>query len=541
MLSNKSKRRFVASMLASILVVAACGSDETSSSGSSASTTGGPSSESTTGGSATATAADGEPQQGGILRVVQPSNVANLDPHIGVAGTEHYVLYTIFDRLIEFEPKTLTPEPGLATSWSYPDPMTLEMRLEEGVTFHDGTPFDAAAVKYNIERGLNHPDSSIKSDLASIDSVEVVDDYTVRVLLNRPDSALPLTFSDRAGMMVSPTAAEELGDEFTRNPVGTGPFVFESAVPNENVTVRRFDNYRKEGQPYLDGVDFSIITESRTAANALLSGQQDFLIQTDVADLDQFESSDDIETVISPSLALNRCSLALDRDPFSNLLVREAINYAIDRDAINQVVYGGLGEPAAALLPSAHWAYPADIPIYPYDPENAKELLAEAGYPDGITIETFVVASERDRKMVEVMQAQTSKAGVTLDVQVLDHAEALPAFRERGERDMYCVGWSGRPDPYQTYAALFSSDSAYANPYDEPAGLADLLAATIATDDQDARVGAFAELSQLAIAENHLNLNVVFRPGIQAFTSSVKGYTPNLYGKPIVNEIWLEE
>lgn len=487
----------------------------------------------------TATAA--EPTRGGTLRVVHPSGINNLDPHIGVSGLEHVVLYTMYDRLIDFEPTTMLPVPALAESWQFSDPMTFELTLVEGTLFHDGTVLDAEAVKYNIERGMNHPDSSIKADLMSVDSVEVVDPLTVRINLKEPNSALPLILSDRAGMMVSPTAAEELGEEFTRNPVGTGPFVFDSLVPGESVKVRRFEDYRIEGLPYLDGIDFTVISESRTATNALISHQQDFLLAGEVADMGQYERADGITVVTAPTLGLSRCALAVDREPFNNPLLRRAMNYAINREAINQVVYAGLGEPATSLLPASHWAHPTSVPVYSYDPERARELLTEAGYPDGITIETLVVTRERDRKMVEAMQAQAEAAGIHLEVQALAHAEAMPAFRERGEGDMYCVGWSGRPDPYQTYAALLLAGSAYMPAYDMPAGLEEAIAKTVAVDDEASRAAAFDEASIIAFSENDLHLNVVFGPAIHAFSTRVNGFEPNLYGKPMLSQIWLSE
>ena len=530
------RRRFASVRWPTIVVVAAlllaaCGTSD-----------GGSNAQAPTGGDDQGQTGSGEPVYGGVLRVAHTSVPTSLDPHLATSGFDHYVLYPLYDRLVHFKPETLEATPGLAREWSYPDPQTFVLELQEGVEFHDGTPFNAEAVKINLERVMNHPDSAATADVTTIDSVEVVDDLTVQVNLNRPDTALPLILSDKAGMMVSPTAIEEYGDDLGNNPVGTGPFSFVSYVPGESLVLERFDGYWQEGLPYLDGMEFQIYTDSRTAVNALVSGQQDFATSIDAPDFDRVEQANGVELVVSQTLAFNRCTMRFDLEPFNSLEVRQAMNYGIDRDALNQVINRGLGEPAHAPLPTTHWAYPTDVvPVYEYDPERARELLADAGYPDGITIDTVVVTSERDRSMVEAMQSQLGAAGITLDVTVLDFAEASPAFRERDEFDMFCVGWSGRPDPYQTYAALYSSQSSYVNPYDEPEGLQEALDATVAVEDQEARAEAFAELSQLVIVDNALDLHVAMRPGVQAHADRVKGYVPNLYGKPIMNEVWLAE
>ncbi|WP_214405461.1 ABC transporter substrate-binding protein [Pseudonocardia lacus] len=489
------------------------------------------------GGGAAPDAAAGPPVDGGILRAVTEGD-PRLDPHLGTLGTDHYVLYPLYDRLVEFNPKDLTAVPGLASKWEYTTPNTLVFTLNQGVTFHDGTPFDAEAVKFNIERAKNEEKSSVKADLKSIDSVQVLDASTVQLDLNRPDTALPLVFSDRAGMMVSPTAVRN-GTNLDDNPVGTGPFRFVSRVPGESLEYERYPAYWRPG-PHLDGITITLLDDSRTATNALVSGQQDFIMQLDVADKARVDSSDAARVVVGPSLSVARCTFRFEKGPFSDVRVRQAVNYGIDREAINKVITQGLGEPAHAAVPSSHWAYPSDVvPVYTRDVAKARQLVAEAGHPDGLTIETVVVTSQDDRSMVEAMQAQLAEAGITLNVSVLDAAEAQPAFRERGEFDMFCIGWSGRPDPYQTYAALYPSASPYVVDFDEPAELQGVLAETVAVSDIDQRKAAFAALQELVTTQNALDFHVVFRPTVQAMSTKVGGYEQNIYGKPIINNVWL--
>jgi ABC-type transport system substrate-binding protein len=482
-------------------------------------------------------AAAGTPVDGGVLRVVTQGD-PRLDPHRGTLGTDHYVLYPVYDRLIEFNPKDLTPVPGLASKWEYPTPTTLVLTLNKGITFHDGTPFDADAVKFNLERGKTDDKSSVKADLASIKDVQVVDPSTVQLNLSRPDSALPLVLSDRAGMMVSPTAVKS-GVNLDEHPVGTGPFEFVSRVPGESIEYKRYPGYWRPG-PHLDGIKITLLDDSRTETNALISGQQDFIMQLDVADKARVDSSEDDHVVVGPSLAVSRCTFRFEKGPFSDVRVRQAVNYGIDRDAINKVTTQGLGEPAYAAVPSSHWAYPKNVvPVYNYDPGKAKQLLADAGYPNGITIQTVVTTSQDDRSMLQAMQAQLAPAGVTLNVTALDAAEAQPAFRERGQYDMFCIAWGGRPDPYQTYAALYPSASPYVVDFNEPPELQADLAATVAVTDLDQRKAAFSTLQDLVTRQNALDFHVIFRPTVQAMSNKVGGYEQNIYGKPIINDVWL--
>lgn len=483
---------------------------------------------------------DGSPQAGGILRVAHINVPSRLDPHLATSGFDHYLLYPMFDRLIDFDPSTMEPMPMLAESWEYVDDQTLVLQIREGVTFHDGTPLDGEAVKYNLERGLNHPDSAVSADLSSIESVELTDPMTVQLNLGQPDSALVLNLSDKGGMMVSPTAAEELGDDFLNQPVGAGPFAFAEYVTGESLSLDAYDGYWKDGLPYLDGMEFTIFADSRTAVNALVSGQADFDTTVDVPDAERIESEAGYQLIESKTLAMNRCYLRLGEGPFATKEVRQALNFGIDREGLNLVVNEGRGEPAQAPLPSDNWAYPSEnVPVYDYDPEKAKQLLVDAGYADGIDIELIVVSGERDQAMVEAMQAMLQPTGMNLNVTVLDIAEASPAYRENGEGDIYCVGWSGRPDPYATFQAIYDPASVYVTDYEPPAGLMDALAATIATSDTEERAAAFAEVHQIATVENALDFIVAMRPGMQAHSDAVQGYVPNAYGKPIMNEVWL--
>jgi len=180
-----------------------------------------------------------------VLKISAPANPSSLDPAKGVSGTDHVQLYTMYDTLVEWDFQTLEARPGLAEAWEFADPKTLMLKLREGVTFHDGTPFNADAVKFNIDRDLTNKNSRRTSELSSIKEVQVVDPSTVKFILKAPFAPLLANLVDRAGMMVSPTAAQNAGDDFTRMPMGggTGPFKFVEWKKDDHVTLEANKDY----------------------------------------------------------------------------------------------------------------------------------------------------------------------------------------------------------------------------------------------------------------------------------------------------------
>ena len=224
------------------------------------------------------------------LRVAYPQDVSSLDPVRGNAGTDHAVLWTMYDTLINWDPATLEPTPGLAESWDQSDPNVLALTLREGVKFHDGTDFNAEAVKYNLERAAAEG-SNIVTDVASIESVEVVDDTHVNINLKAPNSALLLILSDRAGMMVSPTAAEEAAGDLSLAPVGAGGWSFVEWRRGASVTVERFEDYWDASAVRAPEIVFSVITDPTTRVTALNSGQQDFVVDVPPSSAESVENS----------------------------------------------------------------------------------------------------------------------------------------------------------------------------------------------------------------------------------------------------------
>jgi peptide/nickel transport system permease protein/peptide/nickel transport system substrate-binding protein len=485
--------------------------------------------------------AAGEPRRGGVLRVSAPTNPSTLDPIAGTAGSDHVYLYALYDALVDWDPKTMEPRPGLAESWSWPDPETLVLNLRPGIQFHDGTLCDAEAVKFNLDRGKTDPSSNVKPELTSVRAVRTEGATRVIVELNQPDTALPLILSDRAGMMCSPTAVRERGARFGREPVGVGPWKFVSWANDEKVTVTRHTGYWRKDRPWLDGIEISVIGEVNTGLRSVIGGQNDFvyfLAPQQKAIVDRAKS---LVPVTGPTTWCVQLYLNYGRKPLDDRRVRQAMNLSIDRDAFNKATANGLAEPAYCHFPTAHWAFDKDAAsVVTYDPDRAKQLLAEAGYKDGIDLDCFAASDQRTLQREEVLVEQWKKVGIRAHFAHGVIPNSTAQFFIEKQHDAYLSTWTGRPDPTQTYQLGFGKDAFY-NPgrTDPVAGLAAALVDSRRDQDQAARKKAFAKLQRM-VAENALFIPLQFQFEMDAHVQKMRGYQPNLLGKPRFLDVWLE-
>lgn len=491
---------------------------------------------------ATRANAQGNPTRGGILRVSAPFNPSSLDPVTSGAGSDHMILYSLYDTLVDFEPATLQPIPGLATEWAFDSPTRLVMRLREGVKFHDGTDFDAEAVKANLDRALNDPRSTAKGDLTSVDNVEVVEPHVVAINLKSPDSALPLILADRPGMMASPTAFNDESRNFDRTPVGTGPFVFKSWNDGDSVEMVRYDDYWDEEIPHLDGIIFRIITDLNTGLRSVIAGETDFVYRLNpqqklVAD----RMGDKVVVRTSPTVANYHIVFNYGKPPLDDVRVRQAINYAVDREAFNQAAMLGLGQVAQTLLPPDYWPHDdAHDGFYAYDPEKAKALLAEAGHENGLTLQYYSNSDQSSQQRAEIIMEQLRKVGINCVLTTGSNSDMFQRFMVRGEGDAIMVNWTGRPDPIQGFLFVYGEQGAN-NPgkVPPPMELSEAIADAQAAVSQEDRKPAFSRIERAAL-EHALSCEVAFVPAIEVHSPKVGGYEPNLLGKPKFNRLFLE-
>ncbi len=483
---------------------------------------------------------------GGTVRVAHWFPPLSLDPVTGSSGADHQVLYSMYDRLVHFDFQTLEFAPGLAQSWEFTDPQTLVFNLQQGVTFHDGTPFDAEAVAYNVNRVQNHPNSKVVTELEAVESVDVIDEHTVQFNLSRPDSGIVGVLSDRSGMMVSPTAAEAAPEQqLDAAPVGTGAFMLtdtQDYAAGERLTLTRFEDYWQEGLPYLDGIEWIFTGDEQSGLNGLRAGDVDVALTvrdgSQVADL---EADSAIQLFQGPSLNTDGCYINIEQPPWDDVRVRTAFSMAIDRQTLANVLTFGLAEPAYQPVPPAHWAASAEmLGVNGYDAEQASALLEEAGQ----TGLTFTMASYQGPGQVrkaELLQQAAAEVGFNMELEVLELAAVVPATFTDKQYVMFCAPWTGRPDPGQTVASLLMSGGYYSPWEADPADIDQLAAEAVATDDLEERAAVYEELWQLAIGELAVWTPLWHNASLTATTDRVGGYQPNLLGKGQVQYVWLEE
>ncbi len=478
-------------------------------------------------------------KKGGVLKVAAPANPSSLDPATGGAGSDHSLLWTMYDTLVEWEYDTLKPKPGLA-KWSFPNPTTMVLDINKGIKFHDGTDLDAEAVKFNLERNRKDPRSNVKADLTSVDTVEVTGPLQVTLKLKNPDTALPAILSDRAGMMVSPTNIKALGDDTNRKPVGAGPWKFVSWADNASLVVTRHENYWRPGRPYLDGIEFAIIPELATALRSVVAGENEMTFSLPARLKPVIDRAKNLQVVTAPTLYCIQLYFNTTRKPLDNVKVRQAINFALDREAFVKATMGGLGEPAFMTLPSSHWAFDKSVAtLYPHDPAKAKKLLAEAGFKDGVELSIGGYNDQDSVRRSEVLQAQLGEAGIRLKFTRGTIAEISAQFFATEKKfDLLLSAWTGRPDPSMTYALGFDKGAYYNAGREADPELVKLIQQSRESEDLTERAKVFAKIQRF-IMENALSAPIAFQYALDALSKKVLGYKPNLLGKPKFENIHL--
>ena len=387
-----------------------------------------------------------------------------LDPAISRTMVGREVYASLFDKLIDVD-QQMNYVPALATSWEWVDDSKgLILNLRHDVKFHDGTPFNAEAVKYNLERAMTIEGSRRKSELEMVDHVEVIDDYTAKVVLKAPYIPFLAMIADRAGMMVSPTAAEKEGDDFKRHPVGSGPYQFDSRVSQDRIVLTKFNDYWEADHYHFDKVTFLPLPDSTIRLANLQSGQLDIAERIAPSDIEAVKADPDLTVAEAASIGFNGIVLNLgygagkDKESvIKNPLVREALEYAIDRNVINQVVFAGQYQADNQWVNQESPFYAPNLAAPERDVEKAKALLKEAGY-DSVNIELMVANTTETIQMSQVIQAMAAEANINLTLKTMEFATSLET-QSKGEYEAYLLGWSGRVDPDGNISIFYGKDA----------------------------------------------------------------------------------
>jgi peptide/nickel transport system substrate-binding protein len=441
--------------------------------------------------------------QAQVLKIGLESDPDALDPDRSRTFVGRIVFTSLCDKLIDVTPD-LKLVPQLATAWEVSgDGMSITMTLREGVKFHDGTAFDGEAVKANIERSQTLEDSVRKSELSSVARVEVVSPTQVTLHLTAPDAPLLAQLADRAGMMLAPSA---FGGDFGAAPVCSGPFKFKNRVSQDKIELEKFAEYWNANAIQLEGVSFLPIPDSTVRLANLQSGDLDLINRLGATDVATVESTDGLAFTKATGLGyqgitFNTANGAKSDNPFGkDARLRRALSLAIDRNAINQVVFSGLNEAASQFVPPASPFFSPAYPAPARDVDTARALLAEAGFAGGITLELQAPNRPENMQVVQMIQAMAAEVGITISINAKEFATMI-ADQAAGNFEASQVGWSGRTDPdgnlfgFVTTDAGFN-DGKYSNPQVD-----DLLQQARVTGDEAARKDLYAKANDILMAD----------------------------------------
>jgi len=446
----------------------------------------------------------------GVLIVGQIAEPKSLDPAAVTAVNDFRILVNVYEGLTRYKSGTLEVEPGLATSWDISEDGTeYTFTLRSGISFHDGTPLNAEAVKFNFDRMLdeNHPyhDTGpfpLSFFFGAVEEVTAVDDLTVKFKLNAPYAPFLSNLAYPTGLIVSPAAVAEHGADFGRNPSGTGPFRFEEWASNEKVVIVRNDDYWGDAAG-TEAVVFRPITDSNTRVAEMLAGGIDMMVEVPPTSLSQFQGSG-FKIVEQAGPHVWFLILNAKEGPFADVRVRQAANYAINKAAIVNDILEGTAEVAAGPTPPAFaWAYNESLEPYPYDPDKARALLADAG-AEGAKLTFFV--TEGGSGMLDPIAMgtaiQADLAAVGLDVKIETYewntflGEVNPGLE--GKADMAEMAWMTNDPDTLPYLALRTgawpdaggfNSGYYSNPKVD-----ELLEAARTSTDQNERARLYREM-----------------------------------------------
>ena len=431
------------------------------------------------------------------LYVALEAEPPELDPNFSSAYVDRQVMASLYDKLVDID-ENGEIVPMLAKSYDVSDDgKVYTFHLRDGIKFHDGTEFNAEAVKYNLDR-YQEEDSVRSTEVEPIESVEAVDEYTVRVTLSKPFAPFLAVLTDRAGIMASPKAIEENNGRISKDPVGTGPFKFVERVRGDHITVEKNPDYWRKGLPKIDKIEYRGIEDENVQYQNLQSGELDIIDSIPVVEFKELQQSGDYNVSIEQGLGFQGIYLNVTQPPFDNKQLRQAVYRLVDRDAIVKAVLRNVGgEAGNSPFSEQSWAYSEESDSYPEPSvEEAKALLKEAGEPDGFSFTLKTDPSPLNQQIGQVIQNNLKPAGIDVNLEQEEFGTLLDDSTNGNFQALF-LGWSGRIDPdlniydFTVTNGDFNS-SGYSNPEADK-----LLNEARTTSDRDRRKELYGQVMEI--------------------------------------------
>ncbi len=494
----------------------------------------------------------GKVTTGGKLTVAQTLEPSTLDPTIVVSGGDDVYARPHFDYLLARSTTGVgedvyDPTHSLATKFELVDPLTVVLTLRQGVKYHDGNPFVAADVAWNMERTKDPALNSVnRQAYLVVNKVETPNDSTATFKLTQPYADLIVNLGGRGGQMLSPKAVEKLGKQFGAAPVGTGPFVFKEFVSGSHLTVTKNPNYWGKdangiAKPYLDTLTLKPIPDSTTRVAALATGDVD-VTGFDPKDLQTIQGNSKVNTLILKGLGTASTIIAnRDLKPVDNVDLRRALVWALDPLPVNKAVYFDLAIPAdGGVHPTAVWAHTA-VPDRPkYDPQKAKQFLTNAGYPNGLSIDVITYSAPLIQQQTQIYQQQWKAIGIDAKINVNDVGAATQAFFTGKNVPVYSTSWGAGSAPDGLVRGIIG-DAAFYNPSTQKnPQIQDLLDKAVAIYDQNQRKQLYAQIDKLYL-DQALWVPMLYSVGLISISKRVQSQEQMYYGYYIQHfeDLWV--
>ena len=391
-------------------------------------------------------------KDGGVAVISLAGEPGTLDPTTANTFSSRIIFTSVCEKLYDADANLeLVPQLAADLPVVSADGLSVDIKLREGIKFNDGTPFNAAAVKVTLDRNRTLPTSARKLELGAVSDVAVVDDSTVRLTLSRPFSPLGAQLADRAGVIMSPTALEKLGNDFGSSPVCVGPFSFKDQVPGAEMHFVKSTDYYDADKVKLDGLTYTFVTDPNIRVANLRSGDINVAERVNASDLPQLKKDPDIKVLDAATIAYQAMSFNLDPSKSTSPLatsvdLRKAFELSINRKALNDVVFNGSNAVDCLPLPEQSPFRPDNVTCSKFDPAAARKILTASGENLPIPVELMLPTSPTGQKTAEVIQQMANDVGFDVTIKPVEYISALEAGRA-GNFQMFLIGWSGRIDP----------------------------------------------------------------------------------------------
>ncbi len=489
-------------------------------------------------------AAEGGPVRGGTLKVGKGILLSTLNlTKVTARDSDYDVICQIYEPLVRADASG-NLVPGLAESWDVVDETTIMFYLRKDVTFHDGSAFNAEAVKTNFDYYTAEDTGAIfASELKNLESVEVVDEYTVQVNLSAPSSTFLTDLTNYSGLMIAPAALEQGADYLASNACGTGPFKVANYVEGVSITLEANPDYYVMGAdgkalPYVDKVEIAMITDQTTKVNSLMAGDvdlTDYLSTTGIETLEDAEGFN-LSRISTSDIYCMYCNV--EDEVLSNPLVRKALAYGVDRDILATMITRGYGFKSNWGCDPNQWFYDAYDP-YTYDVAKAKELLAEAGYPNGLTLTMQCISREPDNTVMQILQSQLAECGITLVLESMERTEWVSIWTTEHTGQLGLAKMTvPRVDPFVQLNTNMGASSA--NNYSTYKGekYNELINSLSGIYDTDEQKKVLSEAQEVYL-EDCATVFLYQMPRYDAYSDAVQNFTTLALGPWDLAQIWL--